>query len=559
MKNISLYAASLVALGLGLTACDQLHNDLRLEPPTSYKLDTPANADQLIIFGATGSNVDNQLGVVTYNPYNVNTAMDFQVQVAKNESDFEIWDNKMAEAVANGDTDYNFTDSEGIPYASFVSGIYTSPSFTVPGADFCDAINAVYGIETNEEAEAGPFNVAYRVYAWVPGVEYSFIFSNFVTLAKVQTYIPLREPRKIYLIGQPQGWNIDESNMYLVETDPGSNIYSGTFNIDEGKFQFRFYSALGNWDKNSIGAQDEDNPVDIEFTDDVYFGDVVVYNESAGVLGKGSWQDNAWTGGSIDVELDLNNNTIKMTAHEGEVAPEGPTGKAIYIVGACQSGNGWDINSEELWLQETEEGSNIFENTIAIPAGKFQFKIYTELGDWDANALGSTADGADVNTAITIPYEGSVYPGKGNWQDAEWEGGYVDIVVNLNDMTITMTEVDGPALPEPEPTENGIFIRGGMNDWGTDAAWKFTEVSETEWQLDNVTIEAGVQFKVADANWSAVNLGGPGEEDGVVVTIGEDFTLVGNGKNLVLNENFTGNVTLTLSDDTYTLLLTPAQ
>lgn len=556
MKKISLYVASLVALGLGFSACDQLHNDLRLEVPTNYVLETPEGTDKLIVFGTEDSNVNNEWGVVTFNPYNVSTQVDFQVQVAKNSSDFETWDNLLSQSLGNGDAETDFKDANGLPYAQFVSGIYTSPSFTVPGADLCDAINAVYGFETEEEASAAPVEVAYRVYAWVPGVEYSFIFSNIVTLNQVQSYLPIRGARKVYVIGKPQGWDINSDAMFVSETDPGSNIYTGSINVAADEFIFRFYTVLGDWESNSLGSQEEDNPIDIdtEVTDDVYFGDVV--------NGKGSWQYPGWEGGSVDIELNLNDNTVKFTLHPGEEAAPVPTGKVLYLIGQPQ---GWSIDSDAMWIQETSEGSNIYEGTLAIPSGQFQLRFYSALGDWESNSIGAGPSDGNVEISFTDGmYEGPVYVtdgdvlGKDNWQDTSWEGGYVQFTIDLNDYTITMKVVDGPALPEPEPDQNAgaIYLRGGMNDWGTDASYMFTEVSDTEWVLDNVTISANVEFKVADANWNAVNLGGPGDADGVVVTIGSPFELVSGGKNLVLSQDFTGKATLTLSGDTYTLLLT---
>lgn len=558
MKKISLYAASLLAMGLGLVSCDQLHNDLRLEVPTNYTLETPSNADQLIIFGASGSNVENQWEVVTYNPYNVSTVVDFQVQVAKNVSDFETWDNLLSQSVGNGSNETNFTDADGLPYATFVSGIYTSPKFTVPGADLCDAINSVYGFETEEEASAEPVSVAYRVYAWVPGVEYSFIFSNAVTLKQVQSYLPVRGARKIYVIGDCQGWDINSDAMFVSETDPGSNIYAGSINVEEGKFMFRFYTVLGDWESNSLGSQVEDNPIDIEVTDNVYFGEVVA--------GKGSWSYPDWAGGAVDIELNMNDYTVKFTLKEGETAAPVPTGNVLYVVGKPQ---GWDINSDAMWIQETESGSNIYKGTLAIQTGDFQFRFYSALGNWDEYSVGSQDEDANVDitfsdgvyTGPVVTYDAATGTlGKGNWQDTSWQAGYVEVEVNLNDNTITMTQVDGPAIPEPDepdqPADDSIYLRGGMNDWGTGEAYQFETVSDTEWVLNNVSITAGDQFKIADANWGSVNLGGPGEEDGVVVPVGQDFTLVSGGKNLVLSQNFTGKMTLTLADGTYTLLLT---
>lgn len=439
MKKISLYASALLVSGLGFTACDVDHNDLRLEPPTTYTLEAPEGADQLMIFGIMGSNVDNQLAVKTMNPYNINTTVDFQVQVAKSEADFLLWDDMVANEINGGESDgnFDFTDANGLPYVVTISNLFTSPVFNLPGADFCGGINSLYGFE-EDEAEGQVVSVAYRVHAWVPNVGYSSIFSNIVTLDKVQTYNPLKEPKRIYLIGQPQGWNIDNGDMYAEETTIGSNIYYGKFTINAGQFQFRFYSELGNWDENSIGSQDEDTPIDIEFTDDTYEGDVVVYNAAQDVLGKGSWQYNAWTGGTVEVTVNLNDYTISMVAHEGEVGPVNPAGNVLYLIGKPQ---GWDINNGDLYMTETNTGSNVYRGVFDVKEGDFQFRFYSALGDWETNSIGAQVE--DQAVAITFTdggYEGDCVLGKGAWQYDDWAGGFVEVIIDLNEMKISMAE-----------------------------------------------------------------------------------------------------------------------
>ena len=539
MKKISLYAASLLALGLGLTACDQLHNDFRLEVPTKYTLETPSNAKELIIFGQNNSNVNNQWEVVTYNPFNIQTVVDFQVQVAKSEADFETWDAELQKAIDAGETETEFVDENGLPYATFVSGTYTSPSFIVPGADFCDAINSVYGFETSEQTDAAPVEVAYRVYAWVPGVEYSFIFSNPVDLPQVQTYIPIRDPRALYLIGQPQGWDINSDSMKAVETDAGSNIYAGTFHVSEGQFQFRFYSELGDWEHNSIGSQMEDNPVEIEFTEDKYFGDVVVG-------GKGSWQYPEWEGGNVDVEINLNDNTISMTLHAGAEAPTTPA--ILYLIGQPQ---GWDINSNAMSMEQTAPGSGIYMGRFDIPAGDFVFRFYSALGNWDTNSIGSQVD----DSPIDITFKNEVYVGdvvvggKGSWQYSSWTGGRIAVTLNLNDNTIQIAEADANAEPSK------IYLRGGMNSWNADAQWEFlTTADNNTWILNYVVIPAGTEFKIADSDWSAINLGGA--DKGETLTPGTSFNLTAGGENLSVAADFMGSVTLTKTGDSYSVLLT---
>lgn len=114
-----------------------------------------------------------------------------------------------------------------------------------------------------------------------------------------------------------------------------------------------------------------------------------------------------------------------------------------------------------------------------------------------------------------------------------------------------------------------IWVRGGMNDWGagtydpsatSPVAWQFvTGPDQDTWVCNNVTIPADTQFKVADAAWADINLGGPGDEEPVTVGINTSFALSSGGKNLIVAENFTGKITLTLSDGNYSLKLTPEE
>lgn len=444
MKKISLYAAGLLAMGLGFTACD--NDKLTLEPPTNYVMETPADANQLITLSA-----NYKLDVTTINPYNINTVVDFQVQVARSEADFTEWDDKVSAQIGSGNDDgnYDFTNAEGLPLVVTLNGTYTTNAFSVPGLALAEGINELLGLDESNIDK--PVSVAMRTHAWIPGVEYSSIFSNVVMLSQVQSYIvnesdipAAPKGRALWLVGQPQGWNINESNMWVEETVEGSNIYSGNFYIEAGKFQFRFYSELGDWDAYSIGAQDEDNPVNITFTDGVYSGDVVVYNEAEGILGKGSWQDSSWSGGNVEVVIDLNDNTITMTVTEGNTGgggDEGDTGgedeenpAVIYIIGACQ---GWNINGDTMALNETEVGSKIYTGSYEIAADEFTFRFYTALGDWEAHSIGSLESGADEDMDIDFPFEGPLYDGKGKFHVPDWPGGNVNITVDLNEMQVS--------------------------------------------------------------------------------------------------------------------------
>ena len=94
-----------------------------------------------------------------------------------------------------------------------------------------------------------------------------------------------------------------------------------------------------------------------------------------------------------------------------------------------------------------------------------------------------------------------------------------------------------------------------MNDWGAPEAFEFytTKVANV-WQTKVISIPADAEFKVADADWGAVNLGGNGSD----IQIAQKYALGSNG-NISIKEAFTGIAVLIYMEDTgrYYLALRP--
>ena len=79
----------------------------------------------------------------------------------------------------------------------------------------------------------------------------------------------------IYLVGAPEGWagpTEDNASHYedwkLYDMADDGN-YTGTFDIPEGKFMFRFYKKLTGWETDSFGSQADDAPIDLTWTDGI--------------------------------------------------------------------------------------------------------------------------------------------------------------------------------------------------------------------------------------------------------------------------------------------------
>lgn len=111
----------------------------------------------------------------------------------------------------------------------------------------------------------------------------------------------------IWLVGSPQGWNIEESSVVLLPTTVGG--YYGSVEIpDDGTDPvFRFYTELGNWERNSIGCMVDDMiGADIDFFEnDVFSGRCL--------SGKGSWSITGWTGGTLYMYVNPAESTVRFS------------------------------------------------------------------------------------------------------------------------------------------------------------------------------------------------------------------------------------------------------
>lgn len=276
MKKISFLALLTVLLGFTFTSCKE-DTEPRLQVPTEFVLNTPEFAHQLY-YVEEGGSINFSCSQANYG---LGTTPTYQLEVS-NSKDFE--------------------KTELVNYTTQIAAM------TIPAEPFAKAVCALYGWEDPEEVEAVPLYVR-CVSSIANGAEMYTIKSNVVELDNVLVYFAVELPDAIYLIGAPQGWNISDDSMPIYETEIGSRIYKGTYNIPENQFQFRFYDELGDWNWFSIGAQDEDNAVDITLTDGEYAGQCF-YDPATEKAGKGAWNVADWGGGDVEITVNLNNNTV---------------------------------------------------------------------------------------------------------------------------------------------------------------------------------------------------------------------------------------------------------
>lgn len=225
------------------------------------------------------------------------------------------------------------------------------------------------------------------------------------------------------------------------------------------------------------------------------------------------------------------------------ILPDQPTG--IYLRGGM---NDWGAPAEYEFLT-SEEANVYYLASVTIPADT-EFKIAD--ANWASINMGGTC-GEVTTIAIGEPFELNTDPangGPGNLKFDKNFTGRVTLTVKGAAYTV-LFEAAEPDTPD-QPT--GVYLRGGMNGWGADAAWEFmTSEVKNVWYVKGVTIPAGTEFKVADADWGATNLG----LDEAPLEIGKAYALVSGGGNITCPDDFTGDVEFKVQGGKYLLTLIP--
>lgn len=271
--------------------------------------------------------------------------------------------------------------------------------------------------DTYEDLPAGV--VYFRATCELPNVEGSQCVSNVVTLNQVKGYMALKQRGAIYLVGNVSGWQAPSiesaahyENWKLMESEPGSKVFAGSFTFPAGDAIFRFYTALTDWDGgNSLGSQPDDNPVTVTLEDGVYAGPCV--------MGKGSWQFPVEEECNVNLTVNLNDMTVKFEVGADVNYDMFP---CMYIVGNV---SGWKEPSESNaaayadWRIYDLKGDGVYTSKPGQPFEyneKPMFRLYSALDGWENSSFGSQADDAAMDVTLTgDTFTGNVVKGKGSW------------------------------------------------------------------------------------------------------------------------------------------------
>ena len=323
-------------------------------------------------------------------------------------------------------------------------------AITVKQEDVASGICDLLGITSEDEYYTKypdgfqPMEVYFRASCHLEGVEDSWIYSNVVSYNKITPYFAVAVPGYIYMVGDPNGWNINagpEWRLYEPANAIGSKVYSGVFHINAGSQYFRFYTEIGDWGNDGALPSIGSHPVDGDSSEIIWEDGSFTYQA---VPGKGSWFTPAdWAGGDITMVVDMSDmSNITVTFYEGSQSVV--VTSYVYMVG---NNGGWAEPLEgayDNWKLADTTGTGIYSNTFdftdfTADEGKLYCRFYQELTGWGAAQWSSDAAGANVD--VTSGVAAPTFPGEGCFV-IQAAGHKIQVVLDTNLDQVTFTYAD---------------------------------------------------------------------------------------------------------------------
>ena len=311
----------------------------------------------------------------------------------------------------------------------------------------------------------------------------------------VADVLPTEKFEKVWVIGDYCGWDHSKTQ-FLFDYNSTGTTYSGVVDFaDKAANGFKLTGVAG-WDDTCNWGLEDNTTAEAEATSlqlitgggsqDIkcyakrFYG--FEYDKSSMVLKK-SWSADQI--GVIGLNGDWNNDIVMeynpvWTRFYVDIEAAGDTEMKF------RADAGWDLN----WGVDCAQGGD----NIPVAAGKYRvyFNPATGLIELSASKYGTEED----------------LGGNGGNNG----GG------------------DEPQGPVTEPDRWGVV--GTLTGWGGDADLYMSEVGENLFVRSGVALTAEDQFKVRYNNGWDINYGAAGDVEPFAVTVGEELTLVGGGKNL---------------------------
>lgn len=189
-----------------------------------------------------------------------------------------------------------------------------------------------------------------------------------------------------------------------------------------------------------------------------------------------------------------------------DVVPYADT--SVFVRGGM---NGWSTND-----QFEYKGDGVYEARIDLVGGtEYEFKVASE--DW------STVDFGSADQVVTQDEAKTLSRAASNML-------FTPAVDEVYLFRLDASETEAPVLTVLLPTK--VYLRGGMNGWGTDTPMTYLGDDKYSVVFD-ITAVAAHEFKIASEDWSTINYGSF-DADGTV-TEGVEKVLAYNAGNLSMD------------------------
>lgn len=297
----------------------------------------------------------------------------------------------------------------------------------------------------------------------------------------------------VYVRGSMNGWSTDNALTYI-----GRGVYQAEVSLEAQSDGYLFKIASEDWSTVNFGAMSGDDTA------------VTLEAERTLAVTDHNLTITVSTTANYRFRLDASDPTAPiLIVTDLDAAPYGygTTQSSVYIRGAF---NEWGTASEAHYA-----GGGVYEAVIAIETGNYEFKVASE--DWATVNLGAGATGAViVGTAFADLVDG---------------GGNLSLSIAAADEYLFTLDASSetPTLwvaPFKPFGATPVFVRGGMNGWGTDNMVVFKGAAR---YATAIALEVGdYEFKVASEDWATVNLGAA-EGASTQVTPGEAYSSVAEG------------------------------
>ena len=300
-----------------------------------------------------------------------------------------------------------------------------------------------------------------------------------------------------YLRGDMNGWGTDTPFTYQ-----GDGVYTVTATLNAGT-TYGFKMASEDWATVNLGAADGSDGI-------VTLGNDMVLGVSNTNLSFTPAETALY-----EFRVDASDTSAPiLTVNYDE--PFAPT--TVYLRGDM---NGWGTDDAFSY-----QGDKVYTFATTLEPGTYQFKIASE--DWSTVNLGGMTNN-ESDTAVNV--------GATQFLAATNENLVLTIEAS-NSYVFVLSARNGeiPTIGVFEEQFFGatpVFIRGGMNSWGTDNT--LTWQGDGTYTADIVLSGGATEFKVASEDWSTVNFGNPDGEASNEVMVDVPKVLGVSNNNLMIN------------------------